>query len=612
MSRSSHAPQIKQTLTICCLNHSQPPENLTFNELLNNDETSSITLLAIIILLGGFVGAFLFCVALSRILAITNRPKAEAFPYQSAGAGSMGGSTASLGPAGTGKGAAKGQMFQPSLSMNGRHGSFSAKADSIQMGLLNSAAPMAGRSPSSDDIASGYGQAPIAMAGQSNGGHQRGASSGLGFPGPPSAARRGPGAAAGQAHPPLHSGPGDGASTGFSAAPDGAGFQPGQLFQAGGNAGPRLRNPLHVGPPPASDARRQSRYNRAGGGLNGGLGASAIAHQGSNGPGAEARPRLRDPNSRETLADRRSRIQSVGAGVYRKSLYMGPGAQHQFGGPSGGGGRGPDSSSSPDPGAVTSGGLKRVESISRGEPVRYRDGSAVVAQRRPSKRDNARGNSNYYAGERRSIYDRQGGQDAERGAFLSAQKEGFGAGGPLQPRNNGLGMTGPPQLLPLMTGRVSPIGQLSPGHKGMEMLASPGTPSFVIPSPTAPNYSAFLQQSQAAVTQSARNAAPTAYANATTGGGGGDDLFSSIPLPRGASSAMSQNFPPAGPPSGYNGGGGGGNGFQIGQAYPPSGPPSQQQQQQQSGYAGPQYGRRPSNFSQPIGAGGPGGSRHLV
>ncbi|KDN47723.1 hypothetical protein K437DRAFT_91039 [Tilletiaria anomala UBC 951] len=594
-------------------------EHMSLPQALAYDATSSISAITILSILGGFIFVFLTCIAISRILAITNRPSREAFPYQAA----------------SGKG-----MYQPSANMPSRLTATSGQSRiaSASAGLLAGAAPMGGRDSTVGSVDTlPYGQAPhLDFAGRGVLQHTRGASSGLGFPGPPTAARRGPGAQGGQQHPPLGGGSGSGAP---APAPDGSGFQPGAVY-TGASVAPRLRSPLHNGPPPASDGRRQSRYNRIGGGLNGGLGVHTAGAQ------QQQQQPLRDPHNRMSMADRRSRIQSVGAGVYRKSMYM------------------------DDPqaaGASGSTGIRRVESISRGNSLRYRDSTPGVLETPGSevgvgagRRLSARGPQSLYGAnagsrlvvgngsaavtssgqsyppnssaspqhcphgpppsgrpkpDRRSIYGDRG-TDAERGAFLSAQREGFGSGssagkyGPLQPRA-GAGAGSAPQLAPIDTSSA-PLSSNSIGLMGMrsssagsqqEFLSTPSPSAgsmfshgYVVPNPTAPNYGAFAAQHNAALSQSTYNAAaplsgtPAGAAGlrpgmparqvsgasssagsgraSPIGGSGGADLFSSAPLPRNTSSAAASG---AGGPGAYpySGGPSGGGGPPIGFGAPP-------------------------------------------
>ena len=198
-------------------------------------------------------------------------------------------------------------MFQPSAAGYGSRrapatADNSMEGTSASANLLDSASPMGsgGRYTDPDVSAGGSSDSHTSRT------HVRGKSSGVNFPGPPAAFRRGGG---GQQHPQLgqqtfHM---DSAMAGPSfsdAAPDGSGFQPGQVFNYGALNGGAPRMPTGApngyaprqgslrptsmarGPPPALSRSRSGRYAQ----------------------GA-------DPS-------RRSRIDSVGPGTYRKSLYL--------------------------------------------------------------------------------------------------------------------------------------------------------------------------------------------------------------------------------------------------------------------------------------------------
>ncbi len=455
--------------------------SLTFAELLRQDNTSSVTLLALLLLVAGFVAAFLLCIAIAAVLARTNRPRKEALSksyaqaYGGGAASTIGGSgvlsrttsratTTTTTTSGALHKAHEAGLYQPSAAGNNvrksrrflshAHANAPQHQNQDESGLLGNAAPMGsggiardrdrygldgpGFAPSSAAGAgAGVGdgtfdsldssartaviamddgddqqqqQAPVAMAGRTGAGaggqHHRVASSGLGFPGPPAVARRGAsasaaasaaasaspagagrgiGAGAEQQHPPL-------STTGY--APDGSGAVLTPVYEAmrtrsAASAHHNLAALAATGPPPASDPRRASRYNRAGGGLNGGLGAAGNGHHANglatgNGNSSQnlllleanassgallspdststhfahplgsspsfgrnrvslANASSSSPSTGSTLGrtgagagagggagagaggqgqDRRSRIQSVGAGVYRKSQYL--------------------------------------------------------------------------------------------------------------------------------------------------------------------------------------------------------------------------------------------------------------------------------------------------
>lgn len=263
-------------------------------------DTSGISPITVVALIGGFLAAFAFLCLIGLLLRYTNRPSTSGGIgvgysgglYQPSASGYKSARAAAIAAA---DGSAPLQGGPRPGFMNGNESN---------MNLLDGASPM------------GYGgndYPPTSVPGPGGripGTHGRAPSSGLGFPGPPAAARRGFGGQ--QSHPNQSGGP---SSSSSSAGPDGGGFRPGQVVGGGGgggysgrpngpgglgappSAGPGAVQANHLryprGPPPASDATRRSRYSRAGG------------------PGVNQ-------------ADRRSRIDSVGPGTYRKSMYLPP------------------------------------------------------------------------------------------------------------------------------------------------------------------------------------------------------------------------------------------------------------------------------------------------
>ncbi|KAN0065766.1 hypothetical protein ACQY0O_000896 [Thecaphora frezii] len=282
-------------------------------DLINTENSSSLQPLYVIVIVGGLCALFLLLISIGGICKLTNRPRSEARHRVHSQA-----------------------MFQPSAAGYGaRKGGAPVPIDAPVTNLLDAASPMGmgGNSvyeQSSPDVS--MDAAPSHLRG-----HTRGKSSGVHLPGPPAAFRRG----AQPQHPRLENGmPPNGtmAGPGFSdypsAAPDGSGFRPGSTVGYGqrNSIAPRgLSDVFHIGhasqpsrsvnrgPPPALSRSRSGRYA-----------------QGSN-------------------IVRKSRIDSVGPGTYRKSMFLPEngmdGAQRQPGQGEG----------------VSAGGLRRVDSIGKGQ-----------------------------------------------------------------------------------------------------------------------------------------------------------------------------------------------------------------------------------------------------
>lgn len=124
-------------------------------QLIHFDNTSSITISTIIAVLCVLIGVFLACIVVAAILSKINAPRQEAFPWAQ-----------ETGP--------RGGMYQPSHSA-------SDKADSIP------APPSAASDLNNMDASF---QENVPLAGGGSNGHFRTGSSGLGFPGPATAAHR--------------------------------------------------------------------------------------------------------------------------------------------------------------------------------------------------------------------------------------------------------------------------------------------------------------------------------------------------------------------------------------------------------------------------------------
>ena len=258
-----------------------------------------------------------------------------------------------------GRGGRYEEAADSSLSSNG-HGQHGNGANG-GFGMIPS---VSNTSFSGDELAARYGP--------SRGGHARGASSGIELPASAASAtfRRN----VSGSHPPIHAGGDDSYDSPLSGniMPDGSGFTPGQIFDHGAmnggapkemrearnsyvggpptgfqprrssvalnpNPNPQQR-PIPRGPPPASSKNRRSRYTQQ-------QGSSSIDTQGM----------------------RRSRIDSVGPGTYRKSMFMPQDEQDAM--PSGSNMHRTISNGTTHNGAGPRP-LRRVESIGKGDPRR--------------------------------------------------------------------------------------------------------------------------------------------------------------------------------------------------------------------------------------------------
>ncbi|KAK0535687.1 hypothetical protein OC835_002292 [Tilletia horrida] len=302
-------------------------------------DTSGITPFALVAVCAGIGAAFILAIAVAFICKAVNRPTEEAMPYlinghgalyqpSAAGYGAQQGNAAAAGKKGAAPGAgAGGSPGRLELSRTASIASHS------RTNLLDNAQPM-GRDDSFNQ------QNNFSRT------HTRGTSTSISqnpFPAAPLAARR-PGFGGGGAHPPL---------PGQPIAPDGSGFTPGQLFRNPSGGPPGQQSPfaggalgggfsgssphafLNVnpsaadaprpsrdtnrmsmvsmarGPPPATaESRRRSRYSRIGGP---GPGSGPDGNFGPGGGGGGNR------QSR--------RVDSVGPGVLRKSMFLTADAQ---------------------------------------------------------------------------------------------------------------------------------------------------------------------------------------------------------------------------------------------------------------------------------------------
>lgn len=358
-------------------------------------QTSSLAPLVVIIILGGFIGIFILFVLIGITCKFANRPRTDRRPqlqpkamYQPSAAG-YGTAAASYG------GAYRGNESMHDLS-------------SPNAGLLDSAQPMGrgGRFEeadsslgSSNEIAianghagnganGGFGMIPSNSGGSLSrdeshrfgpfrGGHARGSSSGIELPASAASAtfRRN----VSGSHPPIHSNGDDSYDSPHSGSilPDGSGFTPGQIFD---------HNAINGGAPKSSAEMRENRSSYLAGPPN-----DLLLPRGSPAQhNPQARPYPRGPppatsnnrrsryaqaqlsSSTDMAATRRSRIDSVGPGTYRKSMFL-PAEAHDAmpdGEYSGGSQMRRTTSNNTQNGAARGANLRRVESIGKGDPRR--------------------------------------------------------------------------------------------------------------------------------------------------------------------------------------------------------------------------------------------------
>lgn len=267
-------------------------------------DTSGLTPVEVGLTLAVLLGIFVLLLFIGGLCKVFNKPRKEARPYVTGQA----------------------KLFQPSAAGYGTRvaGLKVSEANNIhgsRVSLLAGASPMgqSGTGESSFDTPHSSGQDYFGRAG-----HSRGQSTGISLPGATAASNR-----RGGPHPPIQ---------GNSIAPDGSGFKPGQIYNhsspatspgpsgyasrpngmgpPGMEANQKVPSNVGMGPPPAVDSRRRSRYARADG----------------------------------------RRIDSVGPGVIRKSMFLGPGDE---------GINGQDGMP-----RSTSSNLRRVDSVGKGDPRR--------------------------------------------------------------------------------------------------------------------------------------------------------------------------------------------------------------------------------------------------
>lgn len=464
-----------------------------FREI-NNKESSGLTPIELGITLAVFVGLFLFLVCVGELLKIFNKPTTEAAPYVSV-------NRQLYQPSAAGYGSKGQKQVQPQQPVGGLIVPNNKKGGD-RTSLLESASPMGTGGRGIDDSFGDSGMTTPSSHGHGGGsggdyfsrggdygtsgpskGHARGQSSGISMPGP-AATRRGGGGGGGDQHPRLN-----GASP---VGPDGGGFRPGQIFNyasmapgavvgpppinnggyRGPGANPQLRQqPIGRGPPPAQDGNRRSRYTR-------------------------------------------SRIDSVGPGVLRKSMYMN--------GDDDGRSVSGDAYASAGAGASSSN-LRRVESINKGDPRRKSQygGGGAGANSNPMP---TRG------GRQPSIYNNA---PSERATLLSAQADNFGAGrsdplsarrgpspGPGYSQGPGANAGGYPNMSRLATGPGSGPGPNSsnpypPPGAGYAARGSPSPSGYSSRGPPPPHMQAGYP--------GPRNGPPQGYGRPqmTAGGGGG-------------------------------------------------------------------------------------------
>ncbi|GAC97574.1 alkaline phosphatase [Pseudozyma hubeiensis SY62] len=351
-------------------------------------QTSSLQAPVVAIMLGGFIGVFLLFVLVGITCKYANRPRSDARPQAHAKA-----------------------MFQPSAAGYGSTAGYSTAAPSMHdvsnpnVGLLDSVQPMGrgGRYEEADDSLGssngmlggngahgqngGFGMIPSNSAGSFNGddsrrfapsranGHARGASSGIELPGPAASAafRRN----VSGSHPPVQPHPDesyDSPQSGHALAsgsimPDGSGFTPGQIFDhnAINGGAPKVSPEMHehrssyLGAPPGVLPRRNSSARDQ---------PQQRAYLRGPPPSSSKNRRSRyhqNQASTDSSAMRRSRIDSVGPGTYRKSMFLQEGeASTDFTG----GSQMRRTTSNNNNGGGAPKPLRRVESIGKGDARR--------------------------------------------------------------------------------------------------------------------------------------------------------------------------------------------------------------------------------------------------
>lgn len=362
---------------------------------IEREQTSSLAAPVVAIILGGLVGIFLLFVLIGITCKFANRPRTASRPQMQSKA-----------------------MYQPSAAGYGSaaatatHGGAYRANESIHdvsspnAGLLDSAQPMGrgGRFQEADSsmgssngignlhaangVNGAFGMIPSTSAssfsgdeshrfGPSRGRHARGASSGIELPASAASAtfRRN----VSGSHPPIHSNGDDSYDSPHSGSilPDGSGFTPGQIFD---------HNAINGGAPNASAEMRENRNSYLGGPPAGLLPrhGSLAQHNPQQRPYARGPPPATSKNRRsryghnqlssstDTAPARHSRIDSIGPGTYRKSMFL-PADGHDAmpnGELVGGSQMRRTTSNQTQNGGAKGAHLRRVESIGKGDPRR--------------------------------------------------------------------------------------------------------------------------------------------------------------------------------------------------------------------------------------------------
>ncbi|TKY85478.1 hypothetical protein EX895_005640 [Sporisorium graminicola] len=380
------------------------------------EQTSSLKAPVVAIILGGFIGVFLLFVLVGITCKFANRPRSDNRTYNHA--------KAMYQPSAAGYGSAAAHNGGTSMY---RANELMHDVSNPNAGLLDSAQPMGrgGRYEEADDSLGssngndsafaargangGFGMIPSnsassfsgdesnRFAGPARRGHARGASTGIDLPGPAASAtfRRN----VSGSHPPVHSNPDNSydaphAANGLlssSVMPDGSGFTPGQIFD---------HNAINGGAPKASAEMREHRTSFLGGPPVGVLPrrTSLVQQTPQQRPYARGPPPSSSKNRRSRYAQqnqsstdtanmRRSRIDSVGPGTYRKSMFLpSDDSTPDFAGGSQMRRMPSNNNEAPKP-------LRRVESIGKGDPRRTsrytpnNAGSRVLPMKAPEARD---------------------------------------------------------------------------------------------------------------------------------------------------------------------------------------------------------------------------------
>ncbi|CDS01814.1 uncharacterized protein SPSC_06485 [Sporisorium scitamineum] len=444
------------------------------------EQTSSLEAPVVAIILGGLIGVFILFVLVGITCKYANRPRADNRPYnhvktmyQPSAAG-YGSAAANNGGGGTyrgnesmhdvsnpkaglldsaqpmGRGGRYEEADDSPGSSNGNDNGFAARGTNGGFGMI-----------SSNSASSFRGNESNRFGGPARRGHARGASTGIDLPGPAASAafRRN----VSGSHPPIHSNPDDSYDAPHTAngllsssvMPDGSGFTPGQIFDHNAiNGG---------GAPKASAEMREHRSSYLGGPPVGVLPrrTSLVQQNPQQRPYARGPPPSSSKNRRSRYAQnqtstdsahaRRSRIDSVGPGTYRKSMFLpNDDSTTDFSGgsqmrrmPSN------NNSDAPKP-------LRRVESIGKGDPRRTsryahnKEGSRVLLPTRaPDADDMPPANA--------AVGYRDGLPASNGDAFLSTAGGHGGHDGGYSPYGGG------------SNGSPSPLGPLGPNDPMLTM-----------------------------------------------------------------------------------------------------------------------------------------------